>query len=296
MIKEIAVVSGKGGTGKSTITLALASLLKNKAVFVDADVDAPDMYVVMEPHIKKKETFEGPLFPVFIPENCTACGLCEQNCRFDAIKIVDGKPIFNEFKCDACGVCWRICPFDAIETKRDISGEIYISESRFGPFAHATLFPGRENSGKLVSRLRIVAKTIANDLKKDLIIIDGPPGVGCPVISTITGIQLTLGIVEPTLSGIHDIIRVFELSKYFNIPFALVINKSDINPDMVNKIEAFANEKNIPLLGKIPFSRDIVEAVVNKKTIIEWDIDPHIKEEIKNIWNGIQSMLSQMGF
>jgi len=295
MIREVAIVSGKGGTGKSTITLGLASLLKDKAVFVDADVDAPDMYIVMEPELLKKEDFEGPRFPVYIPDKCTGCGLCEQNCRFDAIKIVDMKPIFNEFKCDGCGVCWRVCPFDAIEVRRDISGEIYISRSRFGPFVHARLFPGRENSGKLVSRLRVVAKAVADDAKKDLIILDGPPGVGCPVISTITGVSLTVGIVEPTLSGIHDIIRVYELSTFFNIPFTIVINKSNINPDMAQRIKEFASENGIKILGEIPFSRRIVEALLQRKTIIEGEVEDGIKEELKRIWNGIQSMLSLTG-
>ena len=295
MIKEVAIVSGKGGTGKSTITLGLASLLKDRAVFVDADVDAPDMYIVMQPKILKKEDFEGPRFPVYIPENCTGCGLCEQNCRFDAVKIVDMKPIFNEFKCDACGVCWRICPFDAISVRRDVSGEIYISSSRFGPFVHARLFPGRENSGKLVSRLRVVAKAVANDAGKELVILDGPPGVGCPVISTITGVSLTVGIVEPTLSGIHDIIRVYELSRFFNIPFTIVINKSNINRDMVKKIKEFASDHGLSILGEIPFSRSVVEALIEKKTIIEGEVEDVIKRELENIWNGIQSVLSQMG-
>ncbi len=295
VIREIAIVSGKGGAGKSTITLALASVLRGKAVFVDADVDAPDMYLVMEPDIREKESFEGPLFPVFLPDRCTGCMLCENHCRFDAVKIVDGAPVFNEFMCDACGVCWRVCPSDAIKTRRDISGEIYISSTRFGPFVHAQLFPGRENSGKLVSRIRAVAKAVADDTGKELILLDGPPGIGCPVISTITGVDLVVAVAEPTLSGIHDVIRVYELSRFFNIPFGLVVNKTGINPEMEVSIEQFSCERDVPILGRIPFSRSVVESVVNRKTIMEWDVDERVKQEIENIWSGIRSMLSQMG-
>lgn len=284
-MKEIAILSGKGGTGKSTLSLALFGLFNKNAVIVDADVDAPNLHLVLEPEILKKEDFEGGYIPSFDSHNCSLCGLCEEVCRFDAIEVKE-RIVFHPYLCEGCGFCWNVCPSGAIGKKREKAGEIYISNTRFGPLVHARLFPGRENSGKLVMKIRMLAKLIASQKKIDTILLDGPPGIGCPVISTLTGCTYTLAITEPSFSALSDLDRLRSLSYHFGVEIGVVINRWDLNIEITKKIE----ESGLPVIGKIPFSYKIVEAMVNKKTILEWEIDEGIKKEVRKIWEYISSL------
>lgn len=288
-MKEIAILSGKGGTGKSTLSLALFHLFNKEAVLVDADVDAPDLHLVLEPEVLKREDFEGGFVPVFNPEKCSLCGFCEAVCRFDAIEVRD-EVVFHPHLCEGCGFCWNACPFEAIGKEREKAGEVYISRTRHGPFVHARLFPGKENSGKLVTRVRMLAKFVASDKKIDTILLDGPPGIGCPVISTLTGCTYAVAVTEPSLSALSDLERLKRLCDHFEVKMGMVINRWDLNEEITEKIEEYGKKNGVPVLGRIHFSEKIVEAMVNKKTIFEWDIDDGIKREVKKIWEYISSL------
>ena len=278
-MKQIVVISGKGGTGKTTITASFAVLSKNK-VIVDCDVDAADLHILLEPKILERHKFIGSKTAIIDKEKCTQCGKCIEVCRFDAISkdfIVD--PI----SCEGCGVCFHICPEKAIRMEDVLSGEWFISETRYGPFIHAKLGIAEENSGRLVSALRQNAKSMAEKGKFDLVIIDGSPGIGCPVISSITGTDLVLVVTEPTLSGIHDMVRIVELTRHFRVKTFIVINKYDLNTEMAEKIEEYCRINKISLAGKIVYDPIVTEAMVNKKTVIEYS-DGKIVQQIKDIW------------
>ncbi len=289
MLKELVVVSGKGGTGKTTLASSFAYLSENK-VIADCDVDASDMHLILQPEIKQVKPYTGRKKAKVIEEECTLCGICVDECRFDAITDINQ---INPIKCEGCGVCKIVCPVDAIEMVPTQAGELYLSESRYGPLIHARLFPGEENSGQLVSLVRQFAKITCGTKNKDLVIIDGPPGTGCPVTSAITGTNLAVVVTEPTLSGIHDLERVVEVIRQFKIKPTVVINKYDINPEMTEKIENFARENEILLLGKIPFDERAVESVVDRKSVPEY-CDCELSEIIKEIWEKAFSLLREV--
>ncbi len=281
-MKQLVVISGKGGTGKTTITASFASLAKNK-VMVDCDVDAADLYILLEPKILEKHKFIGSKKAVIDKARCTQCGRCIEVCRFDAISkdfIVD--PI----SCEGCEVCSHICPEKAIKMEDKPSGEWFISETLYGPFVHAKLGIAEENSGKLVAILRQNAMAIAKREGLDLIIIDGSPGIGCPVIASITGTNLALVVTEPTLSGIHDMARVIELVKHFKIKAYVVINKFDLNIEMTRIIEEYCEANEIELAGKIAYDPIVTEALINRKIIVEYS-DGKVTQQIKDIWNTV---------
>lgn len=284
-MKQIAIISGKGGTGKTTIAAAFASLAKSK-VLADCDVDAADLYLILKPEIKEKQAFKSSKVAQIDKGKCIECGQCLEACRFDAISrdyVVD--PI----SCEGCGVCYRICPADAVKFEEKLSGYCFISDTRTGPMVHARMEIAEENSGKLVTLVRKRAREIAKENKLDNILIDGPPGIGCPVIAALTGVSLTLIVTEPTLSGIHDLERVIDLTKHFKIKTLVCINKYDINLENVQKIEEICGKRQIMVVGKIPYDTEVNKAMRMEKTIIEYNAKSNLAQEIIKIWNKIEN-------
>ncbi len=279
------MISGKGGTGKTSVTAAFASLAKN-AVFADCDVDAADLYLILKPEIKRTMGFHGLKLAHIDNDKCIECNKCVENCRFDAI---DERIIVKKSFCEGCGVCEYVCPVDAIDMIDRDSGFSYISDTRFGPMAHAVLKTAEEASGKLVTVVRENAKKIAEDKNKDLIIIDGPPGIGCPVISAITGVDLVLIVTEPTLSGISDMERIIDVADHFDIPSLVCINKYDLNKNNSERIEKYCKNKNVKVVGKLPYDTNITKALIEEKNIIEYEPNLEISKKIIDMWSKIKN-------
>ena len=288
-MKELTILSGKGGTGKTTITSALASVANN-AVFCDNDVDAADLHLILKPEILEEYTFLGGWQAKIDEEKCSSCGICKKYCRFDAIHFKEeGGLYINPYQCEGCRLCEKVCPQDAITTKQNDNNYWYVSDTRFGKLVHANMGPGEENSGKLVTQVRKKAKEIAEEINADYVINDGPPGIGCAAISSITGVDAVLMVIEPTKSGFHDVKRLIYLVEEFNITAYAVINKYDINYEVCNQIEEFLKMKNISILAKIPFDKSFVEAIVLEKSIVEFDPKSKISDTIKTIWERIKN-------
>ena len=289
-MKQLTILSGKGGTGKTTITASFAVLAKN-VVIADCDVDAPDLHMLLHPEIIKTQEFKGSKLAVINKTKCVECGLCREKCRFDAItENLTVDPV----SCEGCGVCTIICPVDAITLTERISGHAYISKTKYGFMAHAMLSPGESNSGKLVTLVRQNARILAEKENSDLIVIDGPPGIGCPVIASVTGIDAGLVVTEPTVSGIHDLERALQLLKHFSVQPFVCVNMYDINVDNTEKIESFCKEKGIEIVGKIPFDPIVTEAMVNGKTMIEYSSRNAVAKEIEAIWRKILTLMSEI--
>jgi MinD superfamily P-loop ATPase len=286
-MKQITVLSGKGGTGKTTITASFAVLAKN-VVVADCDVDAPDLHMLLHPEIIKTQEFRGSKLAVIDKTKCVECSVCREKCRFDAITedfTVDS------ISCEGCGVCTITCPVNAITLTERISGHAYMSKTKYGFMAHAMLSPSESNSGKLVTLVRQNAKILTEKENSDLIIIDGPPGIGCPVIASVTGIDAGLVVTEPTMSGIHDLERALQLLKHFNVQPFVCVNVYDINKDNAEKIVGFCEENRIKTVGKITFNPIITEAMVNGKPIVEYAPESDVAKEIERIWENIVSAL-----
>lgn len=283
-MKQIVVISGKGGTGKTVVTGSLAFLAKNK-VMVDCDVDAADLHLLLHPVVKKRHEFRSGQTAVIDKKLCKKCGKCVKVCRFEAIR-----PDFSieRFSCEGCGLCSRVCPHKAIRMEENIAGEWFVSDTKYGSFVHAKLGIAEENSGKLVSKIRQVAKELAEKQTLDYVIIDGPPGIGCPVIASLSGVDYALIVTEPTLSGLHDARRVMEVAAHFKIPVKLAVNKYDLNPAMTGKIEKFCREQDVPVIGKIPFDKTVVKALVEGKTIVEY-AQCAAADEIRKIWEELEN-------
>lgn len=287
-MKEITILSGKGGAGKTSVAAALASLATN-SVFCDCDVDAADLHLILTPEIVEENEFDSGSLAVINSERCTNCGLCEANCRFGAIqKNGNGIPEVNPFQCEGCRLCERICPANAISIVKNTNNRWFVSDTRFGPMVHARMGAGEENSGRLVTEIRKKAREIALNQNAGFIISDGPPGIGCPVIASLSGTDLVLMVIEPSLSGLHDAKRMHELVRSFQLPVFAIINKFDINKTITRKTENFLSENNIPLLGKIPFDTDLVESMIHAKTIIEFATHNIVSNELKQIWQKMQ--------
>ena len=291
-MKEIVVISGKGGTGKTSIVAAFAALAKN-AVLADCDVDAADLHLVLEPKVKQTSDFSGGKQASIVAEKCTGCGKCNELCRFDAINfngpandIVAKTFTVDPISCEGCKVCVEFCPVDAIEFNDSINGQWFISDTRFGTMVHAKLGIAEENSGKLVSLIRKESKRIAEEQKNDLIIVDGSPGIGCPVIASITGADLVLIITEPTLSGKHDLERVAELAAGFKIPVLIAVNKFDLNSDMAEQIEEDALKRNIKVVGKIRYDKAFTKAQIMKCSVVEYTSGA-VSEDVKTLWRNV---------
>ena len=286
-MKEITILSGKGGTGKTTISAALASVAQ-QAIFCDNDVDASDLHLIFYPEIVERHTFSSGWKAEIKTELCTGCGICTQNCRFDAIHYVNGVLEINPYQCEGCRLCERICPANAITSKQSNNNYWFVSNSRFAPLVHAQMGPGEENSGKLVTLIRNKTRELAKQNQLEYIINDGPPGIGCAAISSISGTNSVLLVIEPTKSGLHDAIRLVELIESFGIETFAVINKYDINQSTTKQVEDYLHKKEIPLLAKIPFDEEIVEAMTLGKTIGEYNSESSIAVMIKDIWEALK--------
>jgi MinD superfamily P-loop ATPase len=287
-VKELVVISGKGGTGKTSLMAAFASLAVNK-VMCDADVDAADLHLLLDPDIMERHDFQGGGTAVIHPDRCTACGLCRNLCRFNAISEAF---IVDPIECEGCGVCVDFCPANAIDFPVKTCGEWFISNTRFGPMVHARLGIAEENSGKLVTLVRQEAKKLVENNRLDLLITDGPPGVGCPVIASVGGASAVLIVAEPTVSGLHDMERVAQLAAHFKVPAMVCVNKFDLNPDQTDAIENLARKHNITAVGRIPFDPVFIESMVKGQTVLEYMGNSDIRCNINEIWMNIRNRLA----
>ncbi len=283
---EIAVISGKGGTGKSSIAAAFATL-NEEVVVADCDVDAANLYLLFNPTHEEEIAYISGNKAIIDYHLCTNCGICESYCRFDAIKFIDKKVFISEISCDGCFLCSRICPEKAITMVQNDRSRMYSGSFRNGKMVYGRLSPGEENSGKLVNLVREKAKEVAKENNLGTIILDGPPGIGCPAISTITGVNKVVIVTEPTISGLHDMQRTIEIVHKFNLPAFIIINKYDLNSSMSKHIEEWCNQNEITVVGQLPFDRQVTEAMVQLKSITEINPDHEISKKIKDIWNNI---------
>jgi MinD superfamily P-loop ATPase len=296
-MKELIVISGKGGTGKTSILASFAALAENRAVLADCDVDAADLHLVLEPRVLRRENFIGGNKAKIKPGHCTACGKCEELCRFDAIYYDGpgngrvGKTFrIDDLACEGCGVCAHYCAEDAIEFAPAVTGQWFVSETRFGPMVHAKMGIGAENSGKLVTLIRQTAKDMAVERRLDLILCDGSPGIGCPVIASLTAASLALVVVEPTASGLHDFRRVAELLSRLGVPGLMMVNKADLNDEVAQCLETEARQLDISPVGRVPYDPAVTHAQIARKTVIETSDGPAAKT-ICEIWNEVEERL-----
>ncbi len=283
-MRELVVVSGKGGTGKTTITASLAGLAIDPVV-ADCDVDAPNLHLLLSPEVQKTEEFISAKVACIDPTLCRACGACEIACRFNAI---GSEFVVDPILCEGCGVCEVSCPYNAIQMQDRLSGYTYTSKTRFGPMAHALLLAGESNSGKLVTQVRKLAHSLAETNERDLLIVDGPPGIACATIATITGANAGLIITEPTVPAIHDLKRVIDLFQHFRIPVLVAINKADLNPRKSKEIRAFCKKQQISVVGQLPYDPIMYEAVVAGLPIIEYAPNHPISVNLKSLWKRVE--------
>ncbi|HPB30486.1 MAG TPA: ATP-binding protein [Candidatus Sumerlaeota bacterium] len=289
-MKEIVVISGKGGTGKTSLLASFAALSRG-AVIADCDVDAADLHLVLGPKVIRREKFYSGNEAVIRQEVCRRCGTCREVCQFGAVVLHNEKEgaasyEIDPFSCEGCGVCVRFCPAGAIDFPERFSGEWFVSETRYGTMVHARLGVAAENSGKLVSLVRREAREIAEKEHRDLLLVDGPPGIGCPVIATLTGATAALVVTEPTPSGHHDMMRVLELAAHFHIPAAVSVNRWDINPDMTAEIEGAACRAGATVAGRVRYDPVVTEAQRRGRTVVE--TGGGAAEDIRDIWSGIE--------
>ena len=284
---EIVVLSGKGGTGKTSLTAAFAQLSSNR-VICDLDVDAPDLHLLLNPEKTKSHIFVSGHEASIVEDRCDACGLCMDVCRFDAISEGKTGLAVNPFKCEGCKVCVETCPVNAIDFTEKQCGEWYVSTTRLGWMVHAQLFPAEENSGRLVAVLRQKAKALAKERGFNIILSDGPPGIGCPVISSLSGASMAVLVTEPTPSGQHDLERIAKLCEHFKIPAGIIVNKFDLNKDNAERIESYCVAKGLRFLGRLPHDRAMTDAMVAGQTITEYQTNG-ISEHVKKIWSNIEA-------
>ncbi len=285
---EIAIISGKGGTGKSSISAAFATL-SEKVVLADCDVDAGNLYILFDPTYEEEQVYISGQKAKINYSLCSNCGLCLSYCRFAAISFLNNKVLISETSCDGCKLCSRICPANAITMINSNKSRMYAGIFRNGKMVYGRLAPGEENSGKLVNMVREKAKKIAKAENIETIIIDGPPGIGCPVISTITGVDHVIIITEPSISGMHDLKRTIEITSKFNLKTWVIINKYDLNYDMTNQIQDYCNSINISIAGKLLFDPKVVEAMVNCKSVAEYIPQSAFTVELKTAFMKIIS-------
>ena len=298
-MKEVTVISGKGGTGKTSLVASFAALASN-VILADCDVDAPDLHLIMKPSVRRRENFSGGSKARIKSGYCIACGKCEELCRFNAV-FFDGPGNgtcpktfrIDRIACEGCGVCAWFCDHDAIEFKPAINGQWFVSDTRHGPMVHARLGIAEENSGKLVTLVRNSAREIAKRDKLTTIIIDGSPGIGCPVIASITGAALVVAVTEPTLSGSHDLGRVIELSEHFRIPMGVVVNKWDLNSQMTETIEDMARSKSVELFGRIRYDSAVTEAMVREQSIVEYSHSA-VADDVAEVWRKVSERLESL--
>jgi len=290
-MREITIISGKGGTGKTTLVASFAALAENK-VIADCDVDAPDLHLLLHPEIIKKEEFKGLKVAVMDKTLCTECGICEETCRFNAIALTEESGYaVNPARCEGCGACVFMCPQEALTLKERVSGYTFISKTKYGPMAHAELNIAEETSGKLVTDVRDRAQQVAEKEQRELILIDGAPGIGCPVIASLTGVDLALIVTEPTMSGLHDLERILDVARHFGIDSIVCINKYDINEENSRRITEFCRQRGIEVVGNIPYDPVVTEAMVAGKPVVEFS-EGVVSEAIKNVWKGINCFVT----
>lgn len=285
---ELAVISGKGGTGKSSITSAFATM-NGKVVLADCDVDAANLHIIMNPDIEETQVYIAGEKAVIDQDKCTGCRLCEEYCRFDAISSINGICIVDEISCDGCKLCARLCPSKAIEMVPNDKSRMHSGSFRNGKMVYGRLEPGEENSGKLVAMVRSKAREISEREGLDTILIDAPPGIGCALISSISGVSDLLIVTEPSISAKSDLNRTLELLENYSSKKYVVINKYDLSPDLTTEVEELCKIYGVSVIGKIPFDRVVVDAMVNRKSIIEFNPDSVVSIELKKIWNTINS-------
>lgn len=278
-MKHIAIISGKGGTGKTIIAASFAALGRNVCL-VDCDVDAADLHLLLKPEVQESHEFRSGHTAVIDKNLCTQCGECTAVCRFNAISEVF---TVDPISCEGCGVCSHVCPAEAIAMRENVSGEWFVSQTKYGPFVHARLGIAEENSGKLVTKIKQVAAERAERHRCTCVIVDGPPGIGCPVIASLTGVDVAVIVTEPTLSGIHDMERVAGVARHFSIPTKVVINKCDINQENSNAIATLCEKENIEVVARIPFSKKVVESMVNGVPVVEFCHDD-VTQELIALW------------
>jgi MinD superfamily P-loop ATPase len=286
-MKEIVVLSGKGGTGKTSIVASFASLARSK-VLADCDVDAADLHLLLKPNVEEEKEFWSGRVAFINEEKCTDCGLCQELCRFGAINDFKVDPV----SCEGCGLCYQVCPVDAITMKDSMSGHSFISKTKYGYLCHARLGIAQENSGKLVALVRQNAKLIAERENLDYIISDGPPGIGCPVISALSGTSLALLVTEPTLSGIHDLERVIGVCRHFGVAVLVCVNKYDLNEDNANRIESYCRKEGIEVAASIPFDNAMTEAIVQGLPVVEYT-DGKVTQQIEELWQIVSARLEK---
>jgi MinD superfamily P-loop ATPase len=290
-MKEIVVISGKGGTGKTSVVASFAALA-DKPVLVDCDVDAADLHLVLSPKILEKQDFIGGKSAEIGSSACTNCGKCIELCRFDAIQKTEGLYKIDSIACEGCGVCAWFCPEHAISFEEKVNGQWYLSDTRYGPMVHAQLEIAEENSGKLVTLLRNETKKLASENSYSHMIVDGSPGIGCPVIASIGGADLVLIVSEPTLSGEHDLKRVAELTRHFNVPSVVCINKYDINRKMTARIEEKATALGLSLAGNIRYDKMVTKSQIAEAAVVEYTNLP-VSEDIKHVWKKVEEKCNE---
>jgi len=283
-MKEIVVLSGKGGTGKTSVIASFAALAKSK-VMVDCDVDAADLYLLLQPINQERHEFWSGQVAFINEDKCTQCGLCQDVCRFGAIENFK----VDSISCEGCGFCCNVCPEEAITMEGNLSGHWFVSETRYGSLVHARLGVAQENSGKLVAVVRQQARQIAQRQGLDYILSDGPPGIGCPVISSLSGADLAVIITEPTLSGIHDMDRVIGVCRHFAVPVIVCINKYDLNEDNSHQIERYCQHHGIEVASKLPFDNVVTEALVHRLPVVEY-CDNGVSQQIKRLWQSVSRL------
>ncbi|MCD4774308.1 MAG: ATP-binding protein, partial [Bacteroidales bacterium] len=291
-MKEIVIISGKGGTGKTSITASYAYLGGKDIVVADCDVDAADMHLLMKPDFKISEDFYSGELAKIDQDKCISCGKCADVCRFDAIPIIKNQYIVDPLSCEGCGYCARVCPTDAITNESLNVGKSYISTTKVGNImAHAKLGIGADNSGKLVAKVKNEAKKIAEENKKDFIVVDGSPGIGCPVVSSLSGANFVVLVTEPSVSGLHDLKRVYELVKKFKIKAGCIINKFDINKKVTEEIVEFLDKENIVHLTNLPYNENFTKAMTIGQTIVEYDKN-ELSELVASSWEKVKEFVS----
>jgi MinD superfamily P-loop ATPase len=297
-MKELVVISGKGGTGKTSLVASFASLAKN-AVLADCDVDAADLHLVLAPTVERREAFTSGHEAIIRQADCIRCGACLAHCRFDAVKT-DGRAAgeaeftIDPVSCEGCGVCVHFCPVKAIDFPERTCGEWFVSATRHGPMVHARLGIAAENSGKLVSLVRKEARRIAEEQGRDLILVDGPPGIGCPVIASIGGCSLVLAVTEPTPSGNHDLARVMELAEHFKTPLLVCINKCDINPEVSRQIEQEVKRRGHSVVAHLPYDPVVTQAQMAGQSVVEYANGP-LAEQLRGLWQRLEQEMEKIG-
>jgi MinD superfamily P-loop ATPase len=299
-MKQLVILSGKGGTGKTSVAAAFAHLasqngLADQIVLADADVDAANLELVLQPHLLEQEDFRGGQVAVIDESTCASCGDCEAVCRFDAIHYADGFYQIDPVACDGCAACVYQCPNESISMQEQVAGRLYVSDTRYGPLYHASLYPGRENSGKLVTLVKQRARLRVMDESRQLVIVDGPPGIGCPVISAASGADLALIVAEPSAAGIHDMKRILQTTEHFHLPSLVCINKADIYLLGTKQIEAYCWDNDFEIAGRIPFDETVTEAMVHGEPVTAYQPESPASQALKEIWLRLQTYLGGNG-